>query len=53
MPIAWTGNFLRIGLASKAGGNGIAFTDQGGCASHSRSVQIDDGWEDKAAAGFT
>ncbi|MER8091374.1 integrase [Streptomyces sp. NPDC094048] len=60
VPIAWTGHSLRIGLASVArrkGRDGIAIADQGGWARHSRSMlgymQIDDGWDDNAAAGLT
>ncbi|MFG3208083.1 integrase [Streptomyces sp. NPDC048192] len=60
VPIAWTGHSLRIGLAStarRAGRDGIAIADQGGWARHSRSMlgymQIDDGWDDNAAAGLT
>lgn len=59
VPIAWTGHSLRIGLASTArrrGRDGIAIADQGGWARHSRSMlgymQIDDGWDDNAAAGL-
>lgn len=60
VPIDWTGHSLRIGLAStarKKGRDGIAIADQGGWARHSRSMlgymQIDDGWDDNAAAGLT
>ncbi|ANP56710.1 integrase [Streptomyces griseochromogenes] len=60
VPLAWTGHSLRIGLAStarRADRDGIAIADQGGWARHSRSmlryIQIDDGWDDNAAAGLT
>ncbi|MGY1583792.1 integrase [Streptomyces sp. MN13] len=60
VPIAWTGHSLRIGLASTArrkGRDGIAIADQSRWARHSRSMlgymQIDDGWDDNAAAGLT
>ncbi|MEV7020066.1 hypothetical protein [Streptomyces sp. NPDC093991] len=60
VPIAWTGRSLRIGLASTArrkGRDGIVIADQGGWARHSHSMlgymQIDDGWDDNAAAGLT
>ncbi|MER5966695.1 hypothetical protein [Streptomyces sp. NPDC002057] len=50
--IAWTGHFLRIGLASvarRAVRDFIAIADQDGWARHSRSMlgymQREDGWE--------
>ncbi|WP_331763983.1 tyrosine-type recombinase/integrase [Streptomyces anthocyanicus] len=60
IPLAWTGHSLRIGLATtarKKGKDAVAIADQGGWASHSRSMngyfQRVDGWEDNATAGLT